>query len=145
MPRIINGKTYDIHTAKLVGSWNNGRARTDFEWFEESMYRKRTGEFFLYCEGGPMSRYAGSSGDNTWRPGHLITPLSYQAAVEWGKKHLDSKKYEAFFGKIVEDDTRTVAGFSLSQTALAVLRRMSQEQGKARSEIIENLIMANKK
>ena len=30
MKKIINGKMYNTETAKEIGSWNNGRYRSDF-------------------------------------------------------------------------------------------------------------------
>ena len=46
MKKIINGKVYDTQKAECVGKWNNGLA--GFDWCEEELYRKRTGEFFLF-------------------------------------------------------------------------------------------------
>ena len=63
MKKIINGKVYDTETAQVLGSWSNMSDRS-FERIDETLYRKRTGEFFLHGEGGPMSRYAVQIGQN---------------------------------------------------------------------------------
>ena len=51
MKKIINGRLYNTESAKKVGYYNNGRIYNDFSFFEETLYRKRTGEFFLHGEG----------------------------------------------------------------------------------------------
>ena len=63
MNKRINGKRYDTETAKEVGcvSWG---AVGDFRHSSETLYRKSTGEFFLYGEGGPLSEYAVATGQN---------------------------------------------------------------------------------
>ncbi len=103
MKKIINGKRYDTNTAKLIGetSYSN---RTDFAYWSEELYQKRTGEFFLYGEGGPMSKYARSTGQNSWSGGKKIIPLTIEEAQEWAEKYLDADEYEALF-EAEEDKT----------------------------------------
>jgi hypothetical protein len=54
MRKIIDGKLYDTDKAKRVGGpWSPaGFGPGDFDWCEEALYRKRTGEYFLHGEGG---------------------------------------------------------------------------------------------
>jgi hypothetical protein len=40
-----------------------------FRWVCEELYRKRTGEYFLYGEGGPMSKYSRQVEQNGWAEG----------------------------------------------------------------------------
>ena len=47
MKKIIRGRQYDTDTAQRIGSWDNGLSGTDLEYTSETLYRKRTGEFFL--------------------------------------------------------------------------------------------------
>ena len=103
MVKIIGGKRYDTNTAKLIGetSYSN---RTDFAYWSEELYQKRTGEFFIYGEGGPMSKYARSTGQNSWSGGKAIIPLTLQEAKEWAEKYLDGDEYEALF-EVEEDKT----------------------------------------
>ena len=49
MKKIINGKVYDTSTAERVGGWNNNCSTSDFGYCSEDLYRKRTGEFFLFA------------------------------------------------------------------------------------------------
>ena len=145
MKKIINGKVYDTETAQEVGTWSNNLSCRDFGWCSETLYRKKTGEYFLHGKGGPASRYAEPVGSGWgWGSGELIMPLTYKEATEWAEKHLDCDEYEQIFGKVTEDETRKTAAYSLSVTAIEVLRRMAQEQGRPASEILDELILANK-
>lgn len=65
MKRYINGKVYDTSTAQEIGSYANAGNWRDFSHYEETLYRKRTGEYFLHGEGGPMTAYRESMGQNT--------------------------------------------------------------------------------
>ena len=105
MKKIINGKRYDTDTATLIGSARYGYP-SDFEYWAEDLYRKKTGEFFLYGEGGPMSRYSRSTGQNEWSGGEEIRPLSLKEAQKWAEKYLDADKYEKVFGRIEEGKTQ---------------------------------------
>ena len=101
MKKIINGRLYDTSTATLIGSVNYSYPG-DFEYWEENLYRKKTGEFFLYGEGGPMSQYAHRTGQNQWAGGEGIRPLTLTEAREWAERYLDVEKYEQIFGVIEE-------------------------------------------
>ena len=69
---------------------------------------------------------------------------TYAEATEWAEKHLDGDEYEQIFGAVVEDESKKTAAYSLSVTAIEVLRRMAQEQGKSASEILDAMILAAK-
>jgi len=56
MKKIINGKKYDTETATKLGEDCRGY-RGDIDFWSEELYRKKTGEFFLYGEGGARSQY----------------------------------------------------------------------------------------
>lgn len=101
MKKIINGKRYDTETAQLIGSAGYSN-RTDFCFWSEELYRKKTGEFFIYGEGGPASKYGRQIEQNTWSGGEQIIPLTLKEAQEWAEKYLDADKYEKVFGRIEE-------------------------------------------
>lgn len=130
MKKIINGKLYDTETAKCVGSWSNGGGWRDFSHCEESLYRKRTGEFFLFGEGGPMTKYAKSQGQNSWSGGEEIIPLSAAKAREWAEEHLDADDYAEIFGMPDEgsDEKETVC-IQLPADLVAKLRACASEAG----------------
>lgn len=139
MKKIINGKMYNTETAKCVGAWHNGHYTTDIYYVSEDLYQKNNGEFFLYGEGGPMSRYSKRSGEN-WGGGEDIIPLSYKEAQEWAEKRLDADDYEKIFGEIPEDDTKKVVTFSLSVTTVEKLKRLASQNNTGLSEYVETLI-----
>ena len=102
MNSIINGKKYDTEPAKEIGCGSNNLSYRDFNWWTEVLYQKRTGEFFLYGEGGPASRYAGSADGHGWESGKKIIPLSEDKARKWAEEHLDVDEYEEIFGEVQE-------------------------------------------
>ena len=108
MKSIINGKEYDTSKAELIGEWDNGLSYGDFAHCSEKLYRKRTGEFFLYGEGGPGSEYATTYG-NRWRHGDTIIPFSEDAARAWCEINLNADKYEAIFGAVDDAIAESVA------------------------------------
>lgn len=102
MKKIIAGRRYDTETARLVGSYNNGLGYRDFEYIEEELYQKKTGEYFLYGSGGPLSSYAVYEGNNT-SGSETIKPLTEEQAKSWAEINLDADDYEAEFS-VIEDD-----------------------------------------
>ena len=102
MKRIINGKKYDTNTAKEMACDSYNGSCSDFQWWEETLYQKRTGEFFLYGQGGAMSKYSESCGQNSWGGGSDIIPLTLDEAKEWAEDHVDGDTYEEIFGEVEE-------------------------------------------
>ena len=136
MKKIINGKLYDTATAKQIGINSHGDGPRDFRYFCETLYRKRTGEYFLYGEGGPMSRYAESCGQNQWSGGEKIIPLDYAAATKWAEENMDADDYQAEFGTISESTERVVLSISVDSAIADKIRRTAQEQGMSVSALI---------
>jgi hypothetical protein len=101
MKKIINGKKYDTETARIVGTWCYGN-ENDFDYIEETLYCKKTGEYFLYGEGGALTEYCVVVGNNTRCAGARIMPYSLEEAQEWGMSHLDVDQFEAEFGEVEE-------------------------------------------
>lgn len=140
MNKIINNKRYDTATATKVASASNGGGWGDFDHWEETLYRKRTGEYFLHGEGGPMTRYAKSAGQNSWSGGEDLIPLSYESARAWAEEHLDGDAYEAIFGAVAEDDSRKYTTFSLPTGTVERLKREAARRGVGMSELLDELI-----
>lgn len=101
MKKIINGKRYDTKTARLVGLTSYSTPG-DFNYWCEDLYLKRTGEFFIHGQGGPMSKYSKQVGQNEWTGGQEIIPLSLKEAKRWVENHLEADEYEKIFGKVEE-------------------------------------------
>lgn len=136
MRKIINGKLYDTGTAQEIGSKWHGESRRDFRYYAETLYKKRTGEYFLYGEGGPMSKYAVSCGQSQWSGGELITPLTIDNARQWAEENMDADGYMQEFGPAAEDDSRVVLSVSLDATTAGRIRKEAQEKGVSVSALI---------
>jgi len=98
MKKVINGRVYNTETSKRVGSWNNGIYGNDFRSCEESLYKSTKGTYFLVGEGGPMSKYSVTHGNET-SGGRELIPMTAAEAQEWAEVHLTINKYEAEFGE----------------------------------------------
>ena len=140
MKKVINGKRYDTETARAMGYWENMAYRSDFNWYQETLLQKKTGEFFLHGEGNVASKYARSVGMNEWSSGEMIIPLTVQKAKEWAKEKLDADEYEKIFGNPEDDGEKVITTLSLSRKAHDALRLASHEAGVTMSEYIEKLV-----
>lgn len=140
MKKIINNKVYDTSTAEKVGEWDNGRWDDRLYRCAEVLYRKRTGEFFLHGYGGPGSKYAVSTGNSNWSSGEKIIPLSYEAAQKWAEEHLDGEEYEAIFGEITEDDSKTMVAIYLSISKVEHYKRSAAKEGLSLTSYLEGLL-----
>ena len=101
MRKIINGKLYDTGTAKQVGRHCSPLSVTDFYYFEETLFKKRTGEFFLFGGGNAASKYAERCGTG-WTGGTGFVPLTEEEARDWAETYLDADDYIAIFGEVQE-------------------------------------------
>lgn len=136
MKKIINGKLYDTDTAKEIGSRFHGEGVRDFRHYSETLYRKRTGEYFMYGEGGPMSRYAETIGQNQWSGGEKIIPLDYKAATKWAEENMDADDYQAEFGQVSEDGERVTLSISVDAAVADRIRKAAAEAGTSVSSLI---------
>lgn len=123
MKQIIQGKLYDTEKAKPVAEAN------EYERFRETLYRKRTGEYFLAGSGSADSKYAKSLGDNRWSSGSRIIPLTYDAARQWGEANMSADEYEAVFGLPAEDDGTTALNINVDSSALAGAKQAAASAG----------------
>lgn len=137
MVKIYKGRKYDTKTAKEVGCYENAGTWRDFSHYEETLYKKRTGEYFLYGEGGPMTRYAEQVDNNSWSGGSEIRPLTFKEAQEWAEEHLSSSEYEAEFGEVQEDGSRTAVNITLPTAMMEALKREAVESNLTLSALIE--------
>jgi hypothetical protein len=102
MKKIINGKKYDTDTANCICRYQFSH-EGDFCYVYEKLYIKKTGEFFIFGEGGPMSKYAKSCGNNsTSGDSDVFTPISINEAKIFFEEHGNSNNYEKYFGEVEE-------------------------------------------
>ena len=82
MKRIIEGKCYDTATATEVAS-SYYSYKGDFDWVEETLYRTKSGRYFMHGMGGAHTRWCWYD-ENIWRgDGEGIVALTPAEAVEW--------------------------------------------------------------
>lgn len=98
MKKVIEGKRYDTETARKLGEWDNGLGYCDFSYCSETLYKKRTGEFFLLGDGGAASKYSSKIDMNTWGGETVIVPISDCYAKRWVSEKLSAEDYERIFG-----------------------------------------------
>lgn len=89
MRKIINGKKYDTDTARVICMFDN--CENGVFSYTKILYRKKTGEFFYYKEGGPMSI-----------DGSEIEPISLEEAKGFIERNGDADVYEREFGEVEE-------------------------------------------
>jgi hypothetical protein len=139
MKRIISNKVYDTATARELARIDTG-STAELSFWCESLYQKRTGEYFIHGEGGPMSRYAVSVGQNEWGWGEKIIPLSAEKARAWAEEHLDTEEYERIFGIPDEGAGRVTLCVQIPADLDARIRQRAAEEGITLSALIEKAL-----
>lgn len=137
MYKVINGKKYNSDTAKLLGTWCAECGSTDFDYFTESLYRSKSGNFFIYGSGNENSPYRQQIEYNTWTGGESIIPISFKQAQKWAEDHLDGEDYEAIFG---DADLDSDATLTISAGALKRLKQIQSQSGKTLKAIIDEMV-----
>lgn len=99
MKKIINGKMYNTETAKALGTAYGNAPANSYEYWEETLFQKKNGEYFLHGHGGPASQYAKCIDMNTWSGGDKFTPLTEMEAMKWAEKYLSAEEYCDIFGE----------------------------------------------
>ena len=102
MKKIISGKRYDTETAQKVAHYSNGLGRRDFRGYDEDLYRTKNGNWFLYGDGGPMTKYARPCGNMT-SGGTDIIPLTAADAQLWLEEKGFNEEVERYFAESVVD------------------------------------------
>lgn len=140
MKKIINGKQYDTSTAKKLGmKWRNEGNNLDYVC--ETLYQKKSGEYFLHGLGGARTCYAKRLWDG-YGAGEEIVPLTMEAAKEWARDNLPADAYNAAFGAIVDDGSVTACTMRMPTALLEATRRAAAAQGVTISAFIQSAIEA---
>lgn len=98
MEKRINGKRFNTETARKLAEWGNNA--DDENQVIESLYRKKSGEFFLHCRGGALVPYL----DSLDAQEGTIKPLTSALAKKWVKNRLTPEAYERIFFTDGEDE-----------------------------------------
>ena len=145
MRKVIKGRTYNTETSKCVGEWSNGLYINDFSYCSEDLYKNTKGTYFLLGEGGPLSKYAVTYGNDT-SGSKGVVPMTVEEAQEWAEEHLDAEDYEAEFGVQEEASsdltTRERVNLTLDTGIMARLRAHSAETGVPMARIVDRAITA---
>lgn len=102
MIRIIDGKRYNTETATMIGNGRSDEGRSDFSWWDETLYITKNGRYFLAGEGGPASHWREQVG-NMWGAGEGIKPLDADDALAWAERHLPAETVAAHFATMIAD------------------------------------------
>ena len=98
MKRIIDAKTYNTETATHIANASSSCGKSDFNWWDEDLYRSPKGQYFVSGEGHAMSRWSESYG-NMSGPGSGIELLTREEAIAWCERNdIKVSLVEAEFG-----------------------------------------------
>ena len=139
MHKTIANKLYDTATAKALGNWQKGYS-SERGYISETLYLKKTGEYFLHGEGGPRSRYAQRVGPNAWGYGERIIPMSHEEAHAWAENHLTENAYDKVFGANARDEVLTPVLVRLKPETAEKLIQAAREQKCQPADVAEDLI-----
>lgn len=134
MKKIINGKRYDTDTAEFIGKWENIYNSADLQYECEELYRKKTGEFFIYGEGGPASSFAVQTGSSSWSGSCKITPITEDEAKKWVEKNLDGDVYESLFE--LEEEGNIAFSLLIPENLYNKLKDKSEKTGESMKDIV---------
>lgn len=103
MKRIINKKRYDTETATLVAKWHNGLPWSDFSALRAELYQTKSGSWFLYLDGGPLTECRVQTGSNCWSGSPKIRSLTPEQAYQWLEEHNKDEALEKYFATIIQE------------------------------------------
>ncbi len=139
MKAIKNKIIYDTATATLIGG-NGYSTPNDFRHYYERLYKKSNGEYFLYGEGGPLSKYSKCVGTNETSGGEMIIPMTYAEARDWAEANLDADDYIAAFGTPEEDDDHVIVTVNFNKATYDMINREAASAGVTVDDYIERLV-----
>lgn len=103
MKRVIDGKVYNTETAEEVADASARCPRSDFQYWEETLYRTKKGVWFLYGKGGPMTHYAKSIDQNSYSGSDGLRALTDAEALEWMERHqIEADTVQRYFADLEE-------------------------------------------
>lgn len=126
--KTFDGKKYDVVTSEKIGSYTTGKGEN---WLEETLYRKRSGEYYLM----------GSGGDDTcWRGTDGVQPLCRAWAESWVLECLGKDAYDRIFARPAEPKEKQRITVELPADAYARLTELSESAGVSKTRVIEKLL-----
>ena len=141
MKRIIDGVTYNTETATLIyrdaleGSWN------DYKWQSESLYKTRSGRFFLHGEGGAGTKYGKAVSTTSRAGGEQIKPISEDDARRWLEQfEAPDEICPELFPGAEETETESVIYLRVPSFLKTKLEAKAKEQGKSLNALLMRTI-----
>lgn len=141
MKKVINGRLYDTDKARRIG-YDDGGTDSMTVW-SETLYQKRTGEYFIHGEGGAMTKYAASTEYGNWRSGQKIIPLTAATAREWAEEHLTADAYANIFGLPDEGESVEALNVQIDAALMARIRAKAADAGISIRECVETALKNN--
>jgi hypothetical protein len=102
MKTTINHLTYNTETAEEIASDSHGYS-SDFNHWEETLYKTKNGNYFLHGKGGAMSRYSEACGNNSYCGGSEIIPMTEEEALAWCEEHDCQDAIEEHFKHMIQE------------------------------------------
>lgn len=130
------GKLYDTATAKLVLTAAGKEPASSPRFYRQTLYRKRTGEFFLHCEGGPESPAARFTRPGQSKPlaGEFIQPVDAIGAREFVEEHGGKQAGQLLDRFFADKPAEVKITAVIDRQADAMLRRLQETDPTARSQ-----------
>lgn len=130
--KVIGGKRYDTKTAKFITSYSNNLGYRDFKHFGEDLYLKKTGEFFLAGEGGPLSKYAKPCPEGVCGSVDII-PLTSDEAKNWVEEYAN-EFYEDLF--LVEEENQRAFSLLIPESLYRSLTIISNFENCTMKDVV---------
>ena len=103
MKKVINGMMYNTETATEIDYYSNNYYTNDFNYYSETLYKTKKGNYFLYGSGNAMSKYSCSVGNNGRGGSSDIIALTESEAMQWMEEYGDSEIMEKEFAHTLEE------------------------------------------
>lgn len=117
MEKLINGRRYNTKTAQRLHSYTKNQRK-------ETLYCKRTGEFFLTVE----------KTDKTSQPFGVFYPLTLQEATTWAKQKGVPNQYAYLFDKDTPYPSKQTISVTIDGRLLDALDRRLENENQKRSD-----------
>lgn len=103
MRRVMDGIMYDSATSEELARMASPRGTAEDEAWSEILYRKASGQYWLYAEGGKSTIYSALNRCNIFDGSWCIKALAEDEARTWCEHNLGGDAYEAIWGPVDED------------------------------------------
>ncbi len=149
MKAIIDGKRYNTESAeRLFGCGSPANvSRSDFGWWEGTVYRTKGWAYFIAGEGNASSRFAERVGERSYGAGSGIQPLTEREALELAEQHTDADTTEQEFGTLITEPRGPgrpgigpMVNVRMPQDLIDRLDAEAERHSATRAEIIRSML-----